>query len=46
MKKHFTVAQIKWIVIICLAVELLTHVDDIVRGFKNGWNSTQSVAAK
>ncbi len=46
MKKHFTLGQIKWIVIICLLAEAVTHASDLVKGFKDGWNGTKSVAVK
>ena len=46
MRKHFTAGQIKWIVIICLSIELLTNFDDAIRGFKQGWNSVVTSDSK
>jgi hypothetical protein len=41
MRKHFTIGQIKWIIIICILVELISHIPDLIKGLKIGWNSVQ-----
>jgi hypothetical protein len=41
MKKHFTLQQIKWIVIICLFVYFAVQIPDFFHGLKNGWNSVR-----
>ena len=38
MKKHFTTGQILWIISICLIVSFITHISDVIDGFKEGWN--------
>lgn len=39
MKNHFTKGQVLWIVVICLLVELVTNISDVVNGFRDGWHS-------
>jgi hypothetical protein len=41
MKKHFTLGQIKWIIIICVLVSLIFQLPVLVKGFMAGWNSVQ-----
>jgi len=38
MKKHFTKGQVLWIIVICLIVELVTNISDVINGFRHGWN--------
>ncbi len=46
MKKHFTTQQIVWIVVICLIVEMITNFSGVIKAFKDGWNSVNTVAVK
>lgn len=38
MKKHFTTAQIKWIIGICLIITAITHIPDIIQGLVDGYH--------
>ncbi len=43
MKKHFKTGQIKWIIAISLLVSLITHIPDVIQGFKDAHNMVPTI---